>query len=214
MNGVIEKNTGDLLRVGFTDFSVDPAFDPATEAYRTDAPDGATIRDNLIYEWHRWNGSAWELHFDLRSYKDWKKAQINDSTRKLITLVGYHYEAGDVILSTSETAQKNMLFLFVISLIRRIRDELSLTDPYVNAAADSVGWPYSISTDDENVEYLIGNSAEAIAIALNYAGHILSFYHSGKALKKQVEAATTKAEVDAVIDNRGESEVASSSSSA
>lgn len=202
MNGVIEIATGDLIRAGGVDFTLEPGFDELTEAQRTEVPVPACIRKYLAYEWHRWTGTVWELHFDLRGYKDHKKHQIDQNSKYLIVNSGYDYVAGGVRLSTSEVAQKNMLFLFAMSVVTRLRDELGIVDAYINAAANALSWPYSLSTDDENVEYMVQDSGEAINISLLFSEHVLTYYHSGKELKKQVEAAVDKAGVDAVVDDR------------
>jgi len=60
--GVIEKATGDLLRVGYVDFENESSFNPSIEEVRTDVPyPGQVIYSLDFTEFHRWNGSSWVL---------------------------------------------------------------------------------------------------------------------------------------------------------
>lgn len=61
MNGVIETETGYLLRCGHCNFNVSP-FNPLTETLVYDVPDGAIILHDCddTPEVTRWTGSAWE----------------------------------------------------------------------------------------------------------------------------------------------------------
>lgn len=62
MNGVIDIATGDLLRVGFADFSADGSLDTETEAVRTDVPEPAYPRYFPgTSQMHRWDGAQWTL---------------------------------------------------------------------------------------------------------------------------------------------------------
>jgi|GEM_PF-3026604 len=61
-NGVIEDASGDLLRCGFTNFDLGPG-----ESQRNDCPHpGYVVSDpkESTGEFHRWNGSSWELATD------------------------------------------------------------------------------------------------------------------------------------------------------
>ncbi len=63
-NGVIETTTGDLLRAALApyDFSIDGAFDAATETVKTDVPRPAKVRyQQGETQMHRWSGSTWVL---------------------------------------------------------------------------------------------------------------------------------------------------------
>ena len=60
MNGVIQTSTGDLLRAGYHNLSLEDVFDGATESYRTDIPVGSFCKgapESSVYK--RWNGSLW-----------------------------------------------------------------------------------------------------------------------------------------------------------
>lgn len=60
-NGIVNKDNGDLLRAGFADFENDGRFNQLTEEYRTDVPEPWYIKRSQNDEFHRWNGSSWEL---------------------------------------------------------------------------------------------------------------------------------------------------------
>jgi len=54
--GVIETSSGDLLRCGFSDFTINSA----TEELRTDVPFPGKRKNNSSHStFHRWTGSAW-----------------------------------------------------------------------------------------------------------------------------------------------------------
>lgn len=69
--GVIEKSTGDLIRAGYLDFSIQSIFDAGTEEVRTDVPFPAFVKgphqfngiidigDPDFDTFHRWNGAVW-----------------------------------------------------------------------------------------------------------------------------------------------------------
>lgn len=63
MKGVIEKATGDLLRIGDCDWENDGSFDSNTEEVRSDVPDGAIVRGQNFpttqANMSRWNGNEW-----------------------------------------------------------------------------------------------------------------------------------------------------------
>lgn len=63
MNGVIDKNTGLLLRAGYYNFSLDEQFNSEIEEYRTDVPNEPKIKNNSFESTvcHKWNGTDWEL---------------------------------------------------------------------------------------------------------------------------------------------------------
>ena len=61
-NGVIEISTGNLLRKGYCDFSMDGSFDSGTESYRTDVPDDAIYRGQEgETQVSNWDGLVWSL---------------------------------------------------------------------------------------------------------------------------------------------------------
>ena len=60
INGVIETSSGDLLKAGYCNWSVDGHFDGGTQTYRTDVPCPPKVKGLKGFTvWHRWNGSAW-----------------------------------------------------------------------------------------------------------------------------------------------------------
>ena len=58
-DGVIETITGDLLRAGYS--YPDEEFDSVRETIRYDVPEPFYIRGFRNANFHRWNGSSWDL---------------------------------------------------------------------------------------------------------------------------------------------------------
>lgn len=88
-NGVIEIATGDLLRAGFCDFTVDGTFDASKEEYRTDVPFPAISRGNG--SWHRWDGKAWVMVADLLVAK---KGRLSAMKTEVTEYINSHYDPG------------------------------------------------------------------------------------------------------------------------
>lgn len=113
-----------------------------------------------------------------------KNAAIDRNTGDLI-VQGFQYPpTTGLIFSLSPTAQTNLLGL--------------------ESAADNPAFTYPVdwnSIDDEAV-YEIPDAATAHLFYLTALGTIRAWKDSGTALKDQVRAATTPAEVAAVVDNR------------
>lgn len=63
-----------------------------------------------------------------------------------------------------------------------------------------LSWPVAITTNDDS-EYSL-SQANLTAFTGTGLGTVSAHYGSGRALKLQVNAATSKTEVDAVVDNR------------
>ena len=180
-NGVIDKSTGDLLRMGFTDFSNDGSFDSENEEIRADVPTTALPLSDIRYQHHRWNGSEWELVDDLAVAKVIKNREIDVRTRELIDM-GFTYDGHQFSLSTQ--AQQNIV---------------GLKTPI------DLGWvtfPHKCSTIDDTIEYELPDAAAYYAWYGTAVGTIKAHYDSGRALKIVVEACSTIAEVDAVEDSR------------
>jgi len=113
-----------------------------------------------------------------------KNAEIDRNTGDLIAQGFQFPPSTGLIFSLSATAQTNLLGL-----------ESARLDP---AFIYPVEWN---SIDDEAV-YSIPDAATAHSFYLTALGTIRAWKDSGTALKDQVRAATTPAEVAAVVDNR------------
>ena len=113
-----------------------------------------------------------------------KNYDIDQRTGELISQ-GFQYPATTgLIFSLSAEAQTSLLGL--------------------ESAADNPAFDYPVnwnSIDDEGL-YAIPDAATAHAFYLTALGTIRAWKDSGTALKDQVRAATTPAEVAAVVDNR------------
>ncbi len=62
-------------------------------------------------------------------------------------------------------------------------------------------WPVPITTLDDGI-YLLHNATHIVQFTTTMLFVVAKYYNSGRTLKLQIKAATTKAEVDAVIDSR------------
>lgn len=113
-----------------------------------------------------------------------KNALIDQRTTDLIE-EGFQYPQGTGLLfSLSQVAQTNLLGL--------------------ESAADNPAFAYPVewnSIDDEGV-YSIPDATTAHTFYLTALGTIRAWKDSGTVLKDQVRAATTPAEIAAVVDNR------------
>lgn len=60
IQGVIDTNTGELLRFGRCDFVNDGSFDPQNESVVTSLPDEPKRKNSQYYDTvHVWDGSSW-----------------------------------------------------------------------------------------------------------------------------------------------------------
>lgn len=107
-----------------------------------------------------------------------KKADIDMRTRALIAS-GFTFDGST--FSLSENAQINWSGL--------------------NSAKDAIVYPVSVTTIDDG-EYSLVDAPTVSAFFLTGVGVIKSHYDGGRALKIQVEAATTIDEVNNIVDNR------------
>lgn len=178
MNGVIETATGDLLRKGSgVDFANDGAFDATKESVRADVPDEAILRGRAN-PFSRWDGSAWILFEDLSLLKMAKQGEIDLNTQRLIRQGFTH--AGKVF-SLSTNAQ-----IYISNLMNVPPTE----------------FPVQMNTLDDLATHSIVDVLEAQALYGAALGTVKARLGSGTSLKEQVRAATTKAQVDAIIDTR------------
>lgn len=117
----------------------------------------------------------------LEGAKKLKIAEIDSRTDALIA-AGFTY-AGKVF-STSLASQAKMIGS------HQIRDDANLT------------YPLRWNTIDDADAYDIANAGDLNGFYLTAVGTLRAHLDSGTALKDQVRAASTIAEVDAVVDNR------------
>ena len=117
----------------------------------------------------------------LELYKKEKSELINDRT---VELVSNGYSFGGKVFSLSKNAQTNILALFAT------KDNPALT------------YPVEFNTIDDLEKYSAANAPTIEGMYLTALGTKKAHLDSGSILKDAVRAATTKAEVDLVVDNR------------
>lgn len=117
----------------------------------------------------------------LAELKSQKSEEIDSRTGELISL-GYTYQTKQFSLSAN--AQTNILALFAT------KDHPAII------------YPIEYNTIDDADTYFVANAADLEAMYLTALGTKKASVDSGTFLKDQVRAATTNAEVEAVIDNR------------
>jgi hypothetical protein len=118
---------------------------------------------------------------DLAQLKELRWKQIDTRTNELIAQ-GFVF--GGVVLSLSLTAQLR------VEALDRVRNEVFVVYPIV--------W----NSIDDSLAVSVANAAELHTLYLTALGTIRARVDSGSVLKEAVRAAVTKAEVDAVVDNR------------
>ena len=118
----------------------------------------------------------------LGDLKAAKRAEIDLKTERLIKEGGFDYNG--VHFSLSDNAQKNWNRL------------------YSKYLAGKLTYPVTISSSDLSIQYQLQNAdaVEAFYAAMDSA--INSQIAAGQQLKLQVTNAATKAELDAIVDDR------------
>jgi hypothetical protein len=115
---------------------------------------------------------------NLSEYKELKNSIIDKRTKELIDQ-GFVFDS--VLFSTSETSQRNWMAL------DQFRNDLT--------------FPFAVSTKNDG-EYMIADANTTHSFTLTALGTIEYHYASGRALKQQVNEASSESEVDAIVDNR------------
>lgn len=151
----------------------------------TECPNGDTLNLNAITVLEDnvrvSDGIYVDSAVSLDNYKLLKNNAIDDKTGELIS-AGYTYASKQFSLSAN--AQTNILALFAT------KDNPALTYPIeYNTLDDTDNYMVTDATDLENM-YLTALATKKASV------------DSGTLLKDQVRASTTRAQVDAVIDNR------------
>jgi len=183
MNGVIETATGNLVKAGCCDFT--RQFDVATHTQRNDVPEPPKPYRAKNYPgggstFHRWTGSEWaEVDIPLSDLRNSRYEDIDIRTGELIA-EGFTHAGKQFSLS--------------------IESQINWTN--IGMVPSLLTYPYKISTLLDDQVHSFADAAEiqtAYAIAV---GTKESHIASGRAIKEQIIAATTKAELDAVEDTR------------
>jgi len=117
----------------------------------------------------------------LKEVKAQKSNAIDAKTDELVSL-GYTYKSKQ--FSLSPNAQTNILALFVTK------------------DSPAIVYPIEYNTLDDADNYFVTDAADLEAMYLTALGTKKARIDSGTALKDQVRAATTIAQVEAIIDNR------------
>lgn len=115
-------------------------------------------------------------------YKKYRKSEINNRTGELVSN-GFEYPSGSGnIFSLSEVAQSNL---------HGLKANSSVT-PY----------PLPWATINDDGEYFITDEADALAFYGTAFTVVTTHRQGGNTLKRQINAANTRAEVEAIVDNR------------
>ena len=117
---------------------------------------------------------------DLSEYKDIKSKEIDSRTQELISN-GFPYDGATFSLSSH--AQLNWIGMKTADI------------------QDLLTFPMGITTIDDD-EYSIQNKSSLTTFYVTGLVYKKSILDSGRNLKVAVKAATTKAEIDLVLDNR------------
>lgn len=118
---------------------------------------------------------------DLTDWKREKAAEIDMKTGQLISN-GFSYKNKNFSLSAN--AQTNILALYTT------KDHPALT------------YPIKYNTIDDSEQYDVTDSADLEGMYLTALATKKAHVDSGTALKDQIRSATTKEELDAIVDNR------------
>jgi len=133
----------------------------------------------------------YEKSDNLQPIKERRYREIDSRTSQLIAQ-GFKHQ--DKTFSLSEQAQNNMIG--VRTAIADHRASGTLPD------FESAFFPITFNTLNDDDSMKIIDSDEYMAFYDDAMSTIRSHLDGGTALKKDIRAATTKAEVDAVVDNR------------
>jgi len=139
--------------------------------------------------------SHYVLVENLDAYKESRYKQIDDKTAKLISN-GFSYD--DKQFSMSMQAQMNW---------NRLRVSI------LTGVLTALDFPQNVATIDDKV-YTINTITEASDFFAAYANRLEQRLRSGRMLKTSIRQSTTKAEIDAITDDRQEADAASSTISA
>lgn len=195
------NNNGDVLTVARN-------ADPSIEEIQNKAPDVTTKISNApnelkplrvndphpdATEYHRkTSGDGTNInHYtaipDLDAYKARRFQLIDDRTQELIAY-GFEFDGNRFSMSQPAQLTWNML-----------RTSLS------TGVLSSTDFPRYLSTAD-NQTYILSNISDANGFFAAYANTVNHHLNAGRDLKSQINSATSKSEIDSIIDNRSESD--------
>jgi hypothetical protein len=80
--------------------------------------------------------------------------------------------------------------------------QATLSAVAMEARMNDLTYPAKVSTADESVEYEIGDQPALRALYRAFNTRLRNRLQSGRTIKKEVRDATTKAELDAIVDPR------------
>lgn len=132
------------------------------------------------------SAQAWvEAYDNLSDYKERRNIEIDQRTRELI-ISGTVYDG--VTFSLSDNAQRNWIAIHSA----------------VNLYEANNSYPVSVvgEIDGEHTMYQLNDASQVYAFTGHCLGVVSYWYQSGAQLKINIEAAATRAAVDAVVDNR------------
>lgn len=166
---------------------------PSISVVIANAPENLLVKGNQNASqpyWHRLtsgDGTAVEHYSEVEELEPLKIARMNDIDARTVQLidVGFEYPADSGnIFSLSLEAQAKM------TAAHCVRD-----DPLM-------AYPQRWNTRDNSGAVTVADSAALHAFYMTAIGTVRFHLDSGTALKDSIRAATTRAEVDAVVDNR------------
>jgi hypothetical protein len=189
---VTDTATGYCKRWGSIDCSTDPGFDPGTET-NTEVPSLALLQTLSRYEVKVDGGALVEMSQAekdavevaiLPAYKLEKYKLFDVRTGELI-LQGFEFPpSSGYVFSLSDAGQFNLIGAYAA------KDNPSMDYP--------IKWP----TRDDDYEYSIPDATVLENFYLVAMGTVRYWRDTGTVLKEAVRVATTRAAVDAVVDNR------------
>ena len=186
-NGVIETNSGDLLRWGYdADFVNDGSFNTATETQRTDIPDSPLIRKTPTSTgWHSWNGTAWVVvsnpASDVPSFRILRKALVDAKVGSKILKGVHEWPAGS----------GNFYSLSVTSQLSKIGGEVKKT---------ILTYPKKIRTWDNGFEGSLASAIDMTTFSDSGALKVETLLIEANNVKTDIDAATTIAGVASASD--------------
>jgi hypothetical protein len=106
---LIENATGDILACGYTDLTKDSKYNASTTTIRTDGDPSLQPKrtTNTIKNWHRWNGSSYELVDNQAAYD---KKQFDRQRKMLFDQTAWiwdrYQQQKEALIGTHETKEK------------------------------------------------------------------------------------------------------------
>lgn len=179
----IESSTGIVWAASTAELDVvDVAADTGfpVDVRRSDAPDGVEPKGSGLDRYHKWNSPGYSLEWDLDKVKAAKRDAIDLRTQEIIA-EGITYDGRQFPLDLPDQSTWHALFNAV--------------------AAGQASYPIKVMDQDDDPYYL----ADATAFQTMYFsgfGAVNAILEGGRTLKASVNACTTKAEVDAIVDDR------------